>query len=210
MKVILVNGSPHDKGCTYTALKEIAATLEGEGILSEIFQIGITPLSGCIDCKKCATLGKCIFNDAVNEFLEMAPFADGFIFGSPVHYGSASGGMTSFMDRVFFSDFISGKNQFKFKPAAAVVAARRAGTTAAFDQLNKYFHLGQMPVVTSQYWNMVHGASPEEVAGDAEGLQTMRVLARNMAWLLKCMEAGKNAGISLPEAEDRIFTNFIR
>ncbi len=210
MKVLLVNGSPHDKGSTYTALEEISRTLGEEGVDSEIFQLGLDPLSGCIDCKKCATLGNCVFNDKVNEFLEMAPFAEGFIFGSPVHYGSCSGSMTSFMDRVFFSDFISGTNQFIHKPTAAVVAARRAGTTAAFDQLNKYFHLAQMPVVTSQYWNMVHGASSQEVADDQEGLQTMRVLARNMAWLLKCIEAGKQSGVAKPAREERIFTNFVR
>jgi multimeric flavodoxin WrbA len=211
MKVLLVNGSPHEKGCTYTALMEVAKTLNETGIETEIFYIGTKPLSGCIACGKCAVLKHCVFKDRVNDFLDLAKDADGFVFGSPVHYASACGSMTSFMDRVFFTDLCSGRRIFYLKPAAAVASARRAGTTATFDQLNKYFTLSEMPVISSRYWNMVHGASPEDVMKDLEGLQIMRVLGRNMAWFLKCKEAGMNAGVPLPEQEEeRIRTNFIQ
>jgi multimeric flavodoxin WrbA len=210
MKVILVNGSPNEMGCTYTALEEVSGTLTAEGIETSIFQIGTRPLSGCIACRKCQELGRCVFSDKVNEFLDLAHDAAGFIFGSPVYYASANGALTCFMDRVFFADFLSGRQSFYLKPAAAVVSARRAGTTAAIDQLNKYFTLSQMPVISSKYWNMVHGFTPEDVRQDLEGLQTMRILARNMAWFLKCKEAGTKAGVPLPEREETIFTNFIR
>ncbi|MFH0984474.1 MAG: flavodoxin family protein [Candidatus Omnitrophota bacterium] len=210
MKVLLVNGSPNEKGCTYTALEEVAKTLNAGGVETEIFQIGRTPLSGCIACRKCAELKRCVFSDRVNDFLDIAKNADGFVFGSPVHYASAGGAITSFMDRVFFADLLSGRQSFYLKPAAAVVSARRAGTTATFDQLNKYFTISQMPVISSQYWNMVHGHTPDDVRKDLEGLQTMRTLGRNMAWFLKCKEAGTKAGIPFPEREERIFTNFIR
>lgn len=209
MKVLLVNGSPHEKGCTYTALNEIAETLNHEGIETEVFQIGIKPLAGCIACKNCAKTGKCVFDDKVNEFLQIAGEFDGYIFGSPVHYAAASGAITSFMDRVFFADSCTGKDSFYLKPAAAVISARRAGTTAAFDQLNKYFTIKQMPIISSQYWNMVHGQTPEDVKKDLEGLQIMRTLGRNMAFFLKCKEAGIKAGISLPEREKTTPTNFI-
>jgi multimeric flavodoxin WrbA len=210
MKVLLVNGSPHKKGCTYTALTEVAKTLNEEGIDTEIFWIGTKPLAGCIACMKCAELERCSFDDRVNEFLDIVNDADGFIFGSPVHYAAASGAITSFMDRVFYADLVGGRQSFYLKPAAAVISARRAGTTATFDQLNKYFTISQMPIISSRYWNMVHGAKPEDVKKDLEGLQTMRVLARNMAWFLKCKDAGTKAGIQLPEEEEIIFTNFIR
>jgi multimeric flavodoxin WrbA len=210
MKVLLVNGSPHAQGCTYTALEEVAKTLNIEGIETEIFQIGIKPLSGCIDCQKCQELGRCVFSDRVNEFLDMAKDAEGFVFGSPVHYAAAGGAITSFLDRVFFADFLSGGQRFYLKPAAAIVSARRAGTTATFDQLNKYFTISEMPVISSRYWNMVHGSTPDEVKKDLEGLQTMRILGRNMAWFLKCKEAGIKAGVAFPEREEIILTNFIR
>jgi multimeric flavodoxin WrbA len=210
MKVLLVNGSPHEHGCTYTALKEVADTLNVEGIETDIFYIGTKPIAGCTACHTCATNGKCIFNDKVNEFLDLAAGADGFIFGSPVHYAAASGTITSFMDRLFFTDLLSGRQSFYLKPGAAVVSARRAGTTAALDQLNKYFYLRQMPIVTSQYWNMVHGAAPEEVSRDEEGLQIMRTLGRNMAWFLRCKEAGIKAGVPFPPREEPKWTNFIR
>lgn len=206
MKVILVNGSPHEKGCTYTALTEVAGALEKQGIETEIFHIGKKPISGCLGCLACSNTGKCFMDDPVNEFLEKVPTADGFIFGSPVHYASASGLLISFMDRVFYAS----KGRFAYKPAAAVISARRGGTTATFDQINKYFTISNMPVVSSQYWNMVHGSTPEQVRQDLEGMQTMRTLGNNMAWLLKCIEAGKAAGISLPEKEQRVYTNFIR
>ncbi|UQZ90616.1 flavodoxin family protein [Deltaproteobacteria bacterium Smac51] len=210
MKVMLVNGSPHQHGCTYTALQEIAETLKNEGIESEFFQVGNKPLSGCLGCGKCAELGHCVISDKVNEFTALARQADGFVFGSPVHYAAASGSITSFMDRAFYSGAASGGDAFYLKPAAAIISARRAGTTAAFDQLIKYFTISQMPVISSQYWNMVHGFTPDDVRQDLEGLQTMRVLARNMAWFLKCKEAGQKAGVPLPEKEKRAMTNFIR
>lgn len=195
MKVLLVNGSPHEKGCTYTALTEVAETLKEEGIDTDVYWIGIKPLTGCTACKSCARTGKCAFNDKVNEFLDIAKEADGFIFGSPVHYAAANGAITSFMDCAFYTNLLGGRNAFYLKPAAAVLSARRAGTTATLDQLNKYFTISEMPVISSRYWNMVHGAKPEDVKKDLEGLQTMRVLARNMAWFLKCKEAGMKAGV---------------
>lgn len=207
MKVILVNGSPNAEGCTYTALMEVAKTLEKEGIEAELFQLGKKPVSGCIACFKCRELGRCVISDKVNEFLEKAGTADGFVFGSSVHFASATGAITSFMDRVFFAP---DRNIFYLKPAAAVVSARRAGNTATFDQLNKYFTICQMPVIPSTYWNMVHGWQPSDVMQDLEGLQTMRILARNMAWFLKCKEAGNRAGIPFPKQEEPIATNFIR
>ena len=210
MKVLLVNGSPHKTGCTWTALTEVAKTLNKEGIETEIFWIGIKPLAGCTACKSCARTGRCMFDDTVNEFLDIAKDADGFVFGSPVHYAAASGALTSFMDRAFYTDMQAGRQTFYLKPAAAVVSARRAGTTATFDQINKYFTISEMPVISSRYWNMVHGAKPEDVKKDIEGLQTMRVLARNMAFFLKCKEAGLKAGVQLPEREKTVFTNFIR
>jgi len=209
MKVLLVNGSPHKNGCTNVALEEIAKTLSEEGIESEIYHIGNKPISGCMGCYACRKTGKCVLNDGVNEFVEKAKDFDGFVFGSPVHYASAGGIITSFLDRVFFSA-AGRKDVFLHKPAAAVVSARRAGTTAALDQLNKYFMITQMPIISGRYWNMVHGAAPEEVKQDLEGLQNMRILARNMAWHLKCCAAAKKAGIPKPKEEKTIFTNFIR
>jgi multimeric flavodoxin WrbA len=211
MKVLLVNGSPDPKRGTFAALEEIAKTLNSEGIETEIFHIGTKPLSGCIDCGNCRKNGKCVFSDSVNEFLEKTADADGFIFGSPVHYASAGGAMTSFMDRVFFTDMCSGKRSFYLKPAAAVVVARRAGTTAALDQLNKYFTISEMPVISSRYWNMVHSSrSSEDVIKDPEGMQIMRILGKNMAWFLKCREAGIRAGVPFPEREETVYTNFVR
>jgi multimeric flavodoxin WrbA len=210
MNVLLVNGSPHANGCTYTALEEVAKTLNTEGIGTQIFQIGTEPLAGCIACKTCAKTGHCTFSDCVNDFLDLAKDADGFIFGSPVHYAAAGGAITSFMDRVFYTDLLAGRRSFYLKPAAAVVSARRAGTTTALDQLNKFFTISEMPIIASRYWNMVHGAKPEDVEKDLEGLQTMRVLARNMAWFLKCKEAGTKAGVQPPVKEENIYTNFIR
>lgn len=210
MKVLLVNGSPNEKGCTFTALEEVEKTLNVEGIETEIFHIGKKPISGCLACRKCRELKHCVFKDKVNDFLELALDADGFVFGSPVHYASASGAITSFMDRLFFSNMLSGKKAFYLKPAAAIVSARRGGTTAAFEQLNKYFTISEMPVISSQYWNMVHGTTPEEVKKDLEGMQIMRTLGRNLAWFLKCKEAGIKAGVAFPVTEQRVATNFIR
>lgn len=211
MKVLLVNGAPHEKGCTYTALTEVQKTLNEEGIETEIFWIRNKPIGGCIACKSCVTNGKCVFDDVVNEFVEKAKDFDGFIFGSPVHYAGATGNITAFMDRAFYSAFCGGKgNHFSYKPAATVISARRAGTTATYDQLNKYFGITQMPIISSRYWNMVHGATPEDVKKDEEGMQIMRILGRNMAYYLKCIEAGKEKGIALPKQEETRFTNFIR
>ena len=206
MKVLLINGRPHEKGCTYTALSEIAGVLNENGIDTEIFQIGSDPIRGCVGCGGCAGKNRCVFQDQVNVALDKAAKADGFIFGSPVHYASAGGAITSFLDRMFFA----GKENMVYKPGAAVVSCRRAGSTATLDQLNKYFTISSMPLVGSSYWNMVHGNTPEEVLQDKEGLQTMRNLARNMAWLLHCIEAGKKAGISVPQPESGSTTNFIR
>lgn len=204
MKVLLVNGSPNKKGCTNRALEEVAKTLEENGE-AEIFHIGNKPFGGCIACNYCKTNGECYMKDIVNEFAQKAKEADGFIFGSPVYYASASGALTSFLDRLFYSS----ARYLQYKPGAVVCSARRAGTTATFDQLNKYFTINNMPVVSSQYWNMVHGHTQEEVEKDLEGLQTMRVLGRNMAWILKCIEIGKENNILRPEPEARIATNFI-
>ncbi len=210
MRVLLVNGSPHAKGCTYAALEEVARTLNSEGIETEVFHIGAEPLSGCTACGSCRETGRCKIPDRVNEFLDIAGKADGFVFGSPVHFAAAGGAITSFMDRAFFSGLRSPGRIFYLKPAAAVASARRAGTTATLDQLNKYFTISQMSVISSRYWNMVHGSKPEEVKRDLEGLQVMRVLGRNMAWFLKCKQAGIKAGVPFPEREEPVATNFIR
>ena len=209
MHVLLINGSPREKGCTYTALSEIAQTLQKEGAGTEILHIGSAPIRGCTACAQCKRTGsgRCAFGeDIVNVILEKAEAADGFVFGSPVYYASANGAMISVMDRMFYA----GK-AFAHKPAACVVSARRGGTTAALDQLNKYLAIAGMPMAPSMYWNMVHGHTPEDVRQDEEGLQIMRVLGRNMAWLLRCIQAGKKAGIALPTLDEpRLRTNFIR
>lgn len=210
MKVILVNGGPHREGNTFTALKEIAVQLEKEGIESEIFWLGLDPIASCRACLGCRKNGKCVIDDCVNAFLDKAEKADGFIFGTPVHYAGASGALTAFMDRVCYADSCGRCNRFYLKPAAAVVIARRGGTTAAWDQVNKYFGIMQMPIVPSQYWNMVHGNRDGDAAQDAEGLQTMRTLARNMAFLLKCKKTALENGVELPEREKTVYTNFVR
>ena len=202
MKVLLINGSPHKEGCTFTALTEIKDQLEKEGIDSEIFWIGNRPVRGCIACGKCGTLEKCAFDDDVaNEIIDKILESDGLIIGSPVYYAGPNGALCAILDRVFYS----ASAKFAFKPGASVVSCRRGGSTASFDRLNKYFTISNMPVVASKYWNMVHGNSPEEVKQDLEGLHTMRTLARNMAWLLKSIE-----GNDLPDQEEKVFTNFIR
>ena len=211
MKVLLFNGSPHKKGCTYTALCEIAKTLKEEGVDSEIYQIGTEPVSACRACYACGKLGKCVIDDKVNDFIDYASNFDGFIFGSPVHYASACGGITAFLDRAFFVAAKSGRsNIFLHKPGSAIASARRAGTTATLGQLNKYFTITQMPIISGRYWNMVHGATPDDVKADLEGMQNMRILARNMAWHLKCTDAARKAGVPMPKTEETVFTNFIR
>lgn len=210
MKVLMINGSCNKAGCTYTALNEISTILNNEGIDTEIIQIGKEPIIDCIGCGACRKNGGlCIFKeDIVNEIIEKAKTSDGFIIGSPVYYAHPSGRVQSLLDRVFYA----GGCNFAYKPAAAIVSARRAGTTASVDVINKYFMINNMPVVSSNYWNMVHGAqnAPDDVKKDLEGLQIMRNLGHNMVWLLRCIEAGKSAGVSLPEQEERVFTNFIR
>ncbi len=206
MKVLLVNGSPRSRGCTYTALSEVAFELEKQGIDTQIFQLGTQPVAGCIACGSCAKTGVCFRDDKVNEFLALASGADGYVFGSPVYFASVAGQMECFLDRVFFA----GGKLFDHKPGAAVVSCRRGGASAAFDQMNKYFGIRNMPVVSSVYWNQVHGNTPEEVRQDLEGLATMRQLGRNMAWMLKCFEAGAKAGVVLPDSEAPVRTNFIR
>ena len=206
MKVLMLNGSPKANGNTYTALLEIGKQLNKENIEYEIMQIGGAPMRDCLGCGRCTENG-CIFSDGgVNEFIAKAKEADGFVFGTPVYYAHPSGRILSFLDRVFYS----GGRAFKFKPAASVAVARRAGTTASFDCLNKYFGISQMPVAGSTYWNNVHGAVPGEVSFDEEGMRTMRNLARNLAWMIRCFDAGKKNGIPLPETETGNKTNFIR
>lgn len=207
MKVLLVNGSAHLKGCTYTALNEVAGQLEKAGIETELMQIGSKAIRGCIDCLKCAETGYCIFkDDPVNEAIDKLKAADGLVIGTPVYYAGPNATLCAFMDRVFFLKH----SAYAFKPAAAISSCRRAGTEATMDRLNKYFTIARMPVVSSQYWNGIHGMNAAEAQQDLEGMQTMRTLGDNMAWLLKCIEAGKKAGINPPEVEPAIYTNFIR
>ena len=206
MKVLLVNGSPHKNGSTYVALREVETALNNEGIETSIVWLGTEAISGCLACGYCSRNGKCVKNDIVNEFAQRAKNADGFVFGTPVHFASASGAITSFLDRVFYS----ASGSLRHKPAAVITVARRGGTTAAYDQLIKYPAYAEMPIISSNYWNMVHGAVASDVSEDKEGMQTMRILGKNMAYFIKCIEAGKKAGINLPEPEKKEITNFIR
>ncbi len=204
-KVLLINGSPNQHGCTYTALAEMARTLNAEGIETEIIHVGNKDIRGCIACGRCAETGHCVFNDAVNEVAPKFAEAAGLVVGSPVYYASANGTLTNFLDRLFFSTPFSKR----LKVGAAVCSARRAGTTATFDQLNKYFTISEMPIASGRYWNMVHGHSAEDVMQDAEGLQNMRIVARNMAFLIRAI-AAEAAQHGLPQQEETIYTNFIR
>lgn len=207
MKVLLLNGSTRKNGCTYLALAEVAKALNAESVETEIVQMGGGPVRDCIGCNGCARKGQCVFgDDMVNEIIAKAKEADGFVFGSPVYYAHPNGQILSLLDRVFYA----GSGAFSHKPGAAVVTARRAGTTASLDVLNKYLLDAQMPVVSSTYWNMVFGPAPELVERDEEGLQTMRNLGRNMAWLLKCIKAGEQSGLTPPQSEDSQRTNFNR
>lgn len=203
MKVLLINGSPHPKGNTYTALAEAAQALEKEGIETEMVSIGAQAVRGCIACRKCAELGHCIFQDELyTKLAEKLDSIDGLIVGSPVYYAGPNGALCALLDRLFFSQ----GRKLQYKPAASVAVCRRSGATATFDRLNKYFTINNMPVVSSQYWNNVHGQIPGEAAQDGEGLQTMRTLGRNMAWLLKNIHT---AQVQRPEPEEWIQTNFI-
>ena len=206
MKALLINGSPNEEGCTYTALTEVERTLNKNGIETELLWLGNAPVANCVDCGFCRQQGRCVHDDAVNRVIDELDSISALVVGSPVYYAAASGQLCSFMDRLFHS---CGR-RMAGKLGASVVSCRRGGASAAFDRLNKYFTISNMPIVSSQYWNQVHGNTPEEVMQDEEGLQTMRTLAENMAWLIKCIEAGRRAGIELPEYEKRIGTNFIR
>ena len=205
MKVLLVNSSPNADGCTNRALVEVAKSLNEEGIETTIYHIK-EQVKDCTGCAACRKIGKCVINDEVNTFVELAKDYDGFVFGSPVYYAHPSGRLLSFMDRVFYSS----SNTFAYKPACAVVSARRGGTTASLDVIMKHFMINKMPVISSSYWNMVHGNKAEQVEEDLEGLQTMRILGKNMAWILKCIKSGKKEGVEIPRIEDKIWTNFIR
>ncbi len=207
MKVLLFNGSPRANGCTFTALSEIARVLNEQGIETEILQIGNKPVQDCIGCGGCAKTGKCVFSDdCANAWIEKAAHADGFVFGTPVYYAHPSGRILSAMDRMFYA----GRENFRHKPAAVIASARRAGTTASLEVVSKHLGISEMPVISSSYWNMVHGNSPEEVKKDLEGMQTMRNIGLNLAWILKCIDAGRQAGIETPQTEHGARTNFIR
>ena len=206
MKVLMINGSPHEKGCTYTALSEIKNTLSKEGIDSEILYLGTNAMYGCIACGYCSQNGKCVFDDLINQVLSKIDEYDALVIGSPVYYAGPSGQLTAFLDRLFYAS----KGRMAGKLGASIMSCRRGGASATFDRLNKYFTISNMPVVSSQYWNQVHGNSPCEVLQDKEGMQTMRTLAQNLAWLLKCIEEGEKSGITRPKYETKINTNFIR
>lgn len=205
-KILLINGSPNEKGCTYTALSELAAQLDKNGVETELYYLGRESVHGCTDCRACGKLGKCVFDDSVNSIGARLEEFDGIVMGSPVYYGGPSGQLCAFLDRLFF---VYGR-KMAGKLAASVVSCRRGGSTAAFDRLNKYPAMNNMIIVGSQYWNQIHGNCAQEALQDAEGLQTMRVLAENMAWLLRCIEAGREAKVEPPRYEKRIATNFIR
>ena len=205
MKVLMINGSPNREGCTYTALSEVAKKLEKHGIESEIVHVGNKDIRGCIGCRKCKETGKCVFNDLVNEVAPKFAECDGIVIGSPVYFASANGTLVSFIDRLFYSSSVDKT----MKVGAAVVSARRGGCSATFDELNKYFTISGMPIASSQYWNSVHGYTPEQVRQDEEGMQVMRTLGNNMAFLMKSIALGKEK-FGLPQKEEHIFTNFIR
>lgn len=204
-KVLLINGSPNEFGCTYTALRELADTLEKQGVETELLYLGKTPMAGCIACGKCSSSGLCVFDDQVNAVLQRLEEYQGIVLGSPVYYAGPAGQLCAFLDRLFYAS----RGRMAGKLAAAVVSCRRGGASAAFDRLNKYFGISNMHVVGSQYWNQVHGFTPEDVRKDGEGLQTMRTLGQNMAWLLQNLEAGAEKGVPAPEYEARISTHFI-
>ena len=207
MKVLLINGSPRGKMCTYTGLCEVAKALNEDGIDTEIYSIGKDPIPGCMACRACSQLGKCVIDDKVNELSARLDEFDGIVLGSPVYYSNVAGQFRSFLDRLFCS---GGCAKLAGKPGCAIVSCRRGGASASFDELNKYFTVSNMPIVPSNYWNQIHGNKPEDVLKDEEGMQTLRVLGHNMAWLLKCIEAGKEKGIVWKLPEPKVKTNFIR
>lgn len=209
MKVLLVNGSPREKGCTYTALQEVADELKKEEIETQIFQIGPKPLAVCLDCGACGKTGLCVFADSVNSFLKIIGDVDGFVFGIPVHYASSGEMLVSFIERAFRAERYSGTQNFYSKPAAAVISARTPGNTAAYELLNQYFEEEGMPVILSKSMNMIQGYTPKEVRKDEEGIKTMHLLGHNMSWFLKCKEAVIKAGLSFPKQEDNISFNIM-
>ena len=206
MKALLLNGSPHELGCTYTALCEVGKVLNRDGIETEVLWLGKQPIQGCVACGGCKNTGRCVFDDDVNRLIERLDEFDALVIGSPVYYSAPAGQLVAFLNRLFYA----GGGKMAHKVAAAVVSCRRGGSTATFEQLNQYFGISNMIVATSQYWNQVHGACPEDVLRDEEGLQTMRTLGENIAWLCRLLENGKNAGIELPVYEPKLRTNFIR
>lgn len=206
MKVLMINGSPNEHGCTDAALREVAGALNKRGVTADIVWLGKQGARECIACGSCRRTGKCVIDDQVNEIAAAAADYDGLVVGSPVYYAGPTATLTAFLDRLFYS--AGGK--FANKPGACVVSCRRGGASAAFDRLNKYFTINNMPLVPSNYWNQVHGSRADDVAKDEEGLQTMRTLGENMAWLLQCLEAGKKCGVPDPVREAKIKTNFIR
>ena len=212
MKVLMLNGSFNPEGSTRAGLDIMAESFAAEGVSSEIVTVGGKPIADCIACGKCAELKRCVFaSDGVNEFAEKAKGADGFVFGTPVYYAHPSGRILSFLDRLFFSSRLAnGYENLRHKPVAAIVVARRAGTSASFDVLNKYAGISQMITVGSTYWNEFHALAKEDVPEDGEGVQTLRNLARNMAYVMKCLKAGRDAGVMPPAAKEEVFTNFVR
>lgn len=206
MKVLLVNGSPNKDGCTFTALCEVASALKTEGVDVEFLQLGADAINDCMACGFCSENDCCAIDDVVNEVASKLDQYDGFVFGSPVYYAAPASRLTAFLDRLFFS----AGAKMQSKPGAAIVSCRRGGSSAALDRLNKYFTINNMPLVSSSYWNMVHGSEASEVLQDAEGMHTMYTLGQNMAWLIKCINAGKQAGIDKPEYKEKAWTNFIR
>ncbi|MCU6747994.1 flavodoxin family protein [Faecalicatena acetigenes] len=206
MKVLMINGSPNEKGCTYTALEVVAEALAAENVNSEIVQVGRNCVKGCIGCGACSESHRCVFDGGiVNEILDKMEDSDALIVGTPVYFASPTGSLVSVLDRIFMAG-----NRFALKPAAAVATARRAGMTSSIDVIHRYFNLVGMPVVSSNYYNMIFGRTPEELLKDEEGVQTMRLLGKNMAWMLKCIEAGKAAGVAQPLPEKKVKMTFIR
>ena len=206
MKVLFINGSPHQHGCTDTAMQEVCKQLDKHNIEHEIIWLGTKSMQGCIACNTCSSKGECVFDDLVNEVNKRADEFDALVVGGPVFYGGICAQLTAFLDRLFYS----GSKKWQKKPGASIVSCRRAGNTAAYERLNMYFGINNMPIVTSRYWNLIHGSNREQALQDEEGLLTMRTLGENMAWLLKSIECGKANGVKEPEYEPPVWTNFIR
>lgn len=209
MKVLFVNGSSHIEGTTIQAINEMIKIFDEEKIETEVIQLGKNPIADCLQCEACSKTGKCIIDDGVNEFLDKAVEADGFVFATPVYYAHPSGRILSFLNRVFYSNG-EARNAFRFKVGAAVAVCRRGGASASLDVINKYFGISQMPIAGSTYWNMTHGLVAKDAQEDKEGMQTMRNLARNMTWMMRCFDEGKKNGVPYPAIELDAVTNFVR